>query len=526
MQINAIPYTGIWYDTVNLAYETTLSYNVSTRVLTITPTGSNYRVWVNGATFVFTGAQTISHANTQGIWFIYYNAAGILTASQTAWNILNTAPIALLYYDATTPDYWLFDERHHFDTPTEWHQSQHFAIGTFIKNPSTDFVLGSYTLGTDTDAAVQWSMTTGTAVDEDIELLCSAVAAGGPYQVMYKSGASGNWIRVPNTTVPYTYNPGGYIYYNQYTGGSWQLTAMTSANRLNYYVFGTLGYETTKQLMIIPGQTTFGSLAAAQAESVTALNLTGFPTLEFVPLYQITFHTLAGYSHTGKCEIEGVQKIFGSHSTLSLASPTFTNPMTTLGDMITGDIGGSPVRLAGNATTTPYVLSSTGTGAAATAPTWITSTGTGSNVLATSPTLVTPALGNASATGLTLSGSTVGIVIPTGTPSPTTNALYNISGVLGFNGGIVGSNRPVSYSTGTTSVTAASLIYLINSSSPCAANMPAGVSGTVFTIRNVGTANVTVTPNGADTIETLSSFLLYPTNAIDLVYYSGNWYIL
>ena len=198
--LNAIPYTGLWYDVAALIYETTLSYSLTSpaRQLTITPTGATWRVWVNGTLYTFTGAQTISHAATQGLWYIYVDNTGTITASQTFWNILDVAPIALIYYDATTPDYWLFDERHHYDTPVEWHQSQHFAIGTFIKNLATDFVIGGYTLNTDTDTAVQWSMTSGTAVDEDIENLCNAISSGGPYQVMHRSGASGYFPAEPD----------------------------------------------------------------------------------------------------------------------------------------------------------------------------------------------------------------------------------------------------------------------------------------------------------------------------------------
>lgn len=66
-----------------------------------------------------------------------------------------------------------------------------------------------------------------------------------------------------------------------------------------------------------------------------------------------------------------------SWSTLVFSNSTsggsgMTNPMTTLGDIIYGGAAGAATRLAGNATTTPFVLSSTGNGSAA-APTWITS---------------------------------------------------------------------------------------------------------------------------------------------------------
>jgi hypothetical protein len=48
----------------------------------------------------------------------------------------------------------------------------------------------------------------------------------------------------------------------------------------------------------------------------------------------------------------------------------FSNPMTTLGDIIYGGASGAATRLAGNTTTTPKILMSTGASSAATAPTW------------------------------------------------------------------------------------------------------------------------------------------------------------
>lgn len=51
-------------------------------------------------------------------------------------------------------------------------------------------------------------------------------------------------------------------------------------------------------------------------------------------------------------------------------TPLVTNPMTTLGDLITGGASGAPTRLAGNTTTTPKYLKSLGDGANATAETW------------------------------------------------------------------------------------------------------------------------------------------------------------
>ncbi len=89
---------------------------------------------------------------------------------------------------------------------------------------------------------------------------------------------------------------------------------------------------------------------------------------------------------------------------------TFSNPMTTLGDIIYGGASGAPTRLAGNTTTSTYCLLSTGTGTAANAPAWNacpTGSGTAIQVNGTA-TQSTANFANSST--VTFSGATSGSV--------------------------------------------------------------------------------------------------------------------
>ena len=74
-------------------------------------------------------------------------------------------------------------------------------------------------------------------------------------------------------------------------------------------------------------------------------------------------------------------------------------------------LSGTTTFLAGNTTTTPQFLTSTGVAGIATAPTYTGSTGSGNVVLATSPTLVTPVLGTPTSGTLT---SCTGLPLTTG----------------------------------------------------------------------------------------------------------------
>lgn len=319
------PYHGVWYDMVNRAYETTVSYNLSTRTFTIAPTGASFRIWIDGLLYTKT-SESVVHAATEGPWFFYYNTSGVLTASQTVWQILRDVPVFMIYYDAVTTAYIPVEERHHFDRGREWHESQHFSLGTYLKH-STDCILSDYVIGTGTDAAVTWSLTGGTAVDEDINSAISAIADGGPYYRLYKSGAFGVW-RWSSSSVPY-FSGATYIQYNQLTGGSWQLTELANGNFVNLYLFVIPSPTTTLQVFVVTGQQTFATLALAQAATVSGLDLSGFISQEYVAVYKITMKAQAANSSTGKAEIAAVERLPTNRASIGAGtSPTVHNSLS------------------------------------------------------------------------------------------------------------------------------------------------------------------------------------------------------
>jgi len=88
-------------------------------------------------------------------------------------------------------------------------------------------------------------------------------------------------------------------------------------------------------------------------------------------------------------------------------------------------------------------------------------------------------------------------------------------------------NKPiVTYLTGTSVLDESISIVIINSPINCTIFLPANANNISYRIRNVGPGRVTLQPNGSDTVERSSSFIVLTTNAFDLVCYSNNWYIL
>ena len=128
----------------------------------------------------------------------------------------------------------------------------------------------------------------------------------------------------------------------------------------------------------------------------TAVNLSG-TTVNSIP-YQSASGTTS-YIAIGTAN--QVLTVNGTANGYTWTAP-FTNPMTTLGDMVYGGASGVSTRLPNAGTTNgTYILQETVAGGVAAAPSWLVSTGTGNNVLATSPTITTPVIDSISASAAT-----------------------------------------------------------------------------------------------------------------------------
>lgn len=220
--------------------------------------------------------------------------------------------------------------------------------------------------------------------------------------------------------------------------------------------------------------------------------------------------------------------------TISAAgSGGFTNPMTTLGDIIYENASVA-ARLAGNTTTAKQYLSQTGTGAVSAAPAWATiaaadlsdgNSGTGAIAHVSSPTFVTPTLGAAIATtinkvtitapataaSLTLAtGSTLATsgsfsitltsTAGTNVTLPTTGTLATLAGTETF------TNKTLTGPTLTAPLLGTPASGVLTS---CSGYIAASLSGstlasgvTVSSLTSFGTSPVIVTPKFEDSTDT------------------------
>ena len=244
------------------------------------------------------------------------------------------------------------------------------------------------------------------------------------------TGSSGSATLVTNTLNIPTYTLTG-------LGGQASSTNLTSLSGLTYVsasfvkmtASGTFSLDTSTYLTAnqtitlsgdISGSGTTAITTAIGTNKVTNAMLAQIATASFLGrvtaatgnVETLTATQATSILNTFTSTLKGLVPLSGGGTTNFLradgtwASPTgtgFTNPMTTLGDIIYGDTGGSAARLAGNTTAVKQYLSQTGTGTISAAPTWVAIAGsdiTGAALTSTNDTNVTITLGGTPSTSL------------------------------------------------------------------------------------------------------------------------------
>lgn len=317
-------------------YLCTLTYNETTRTVTITPTGASFDIFCAGTKYTKIGVQSIVHSAVGAAQFVYYNESGILTTSTTPWDLLKHAPVMFIFQDVVNSRRIPFEERHHAGRDVYWHRNQHAAEGT--KATGSGFQVTGYTLNVGTDAACTFSVASGRIEDEDIRVDTQALPDNGPYTIIERVGASGDWQIVRENVVPF-FRSGTQLQYNQNTGATWQRTTVANNSFANYYIFGVTALPTTditpspsstQQYILIPGQQTHTTQAAASAEVVSSLAWGSAPFQEMVPLYKVTF--LYQSAGGGTVRIAELVRIVGTSVSVTAAAQTDHGALTGLTD--------------------------------------------------------------------------------------------------------------------------------------------------------------------------------------------------
>lgn len=292
---------------------TTLSVVELTRTFSITPTGSEFHFYERGIKYEKVGAQSIVFDNLEGEHWFYFED-GVLTtlhdpnATERQTIILGNAFIAAVYWDETNGVVVgdIQDERHGISMSPSSHLYNHLTRSAqFVSG----YGLGDFTVDASgaLDIHAQFSVASGTFVDEDIFHSEAGKAIGDTITVFYNSGASG-YLRASTKTGFAALNDGvgGNIYYNEWTGATWQLTPVGNNDYCCYHVFSFNGQDVN--VISVMGQETYGNVSAARAGANTEISniISSLPFPEMIPIGSIVFQANSSYANALKAKIRSV----------------------------------------------------------------------------------------------------------------------------------------------------------------------------------------------------------------------------
>lgn len=304
--LNAQRYHG---NGVEDASKFAITYDNSARTFTVTSTGA--AVWINGVRHEITTQTTTPHADELGTWFLYVNASGALVVSKTAWGLLNDAPLDYAIRGATggAIPYYELHPSELIDgawTPGE-HLEHHLNHGAEVRPGG--FTLSGITLDTNTKAARQHVIDSGTICDESIQLLLPQLSAGGNYYHWWRTSAGAEWDW-DYSDDPLKLNGAA----PQYDNGSGPADVPTN-RYFNMWIFGTTPQTLdSRAYMHILGQAVYTTQAAAQAETILSnIAWASSNPAERAPLWRITYH----YTASGAIHVKSYSKLIGQSVTVS-----------------------------------------------------------------------------------------------------------------------------------------------------------------------------------------------------------------
>lgn len=285
-----------------------ITISISTRTISVTPTGTSFSYWIRGVKYSFDSAQTVVIDDTEGLWFIYFENRTLI-ASQTPWvlDAEDKCMVTLVYWDATNNlDNHLGWEAHGFQMDGATHHNKHDTNGSKLGSGGTLSDMDVDGTGNDNTNA-QFQNDPTEIYDEDIELEHAARTKATNLTKWYRDGVDGSNIWRMDEDDPYPIVDDGVndrAAWNELTGGSWQLTEVTDNQFVLAHIF--VINDATRKFACIIGQSDYATKRDARAGAETELAdliTAGLPTLEFVPIATLIIQTKDSYGNTPKSKI-------------------------------------------------------------------------------------------------------------------------------------------------------------------------------------------------------------------------------
>lgn len=277
--------------------DSAISFDSSTRTFSIAPVGTSYDVWCRGIKHTYISQLNLQIPNTTNLYYIYFDENGDLKYKTVFFDLEYEAPTAYIYWNATTSQAVYFgDERHGITLDWQTHEYLHRTRGAAL---ASGFDISGYTVtgGGAIDSDAQINLQNGTFFDEDIQV--DVTHSDTPVANTWQQDIYGP-ARIPvlwrNNTSWTLDNPSNFPlkpgtarprYNLESIGGTWSTVDVDANKYVNMFILAT--HNLNYPIVAVLGQSQHTNISSAQTETWFGLNKTGFPSLEFRPLYQLTY---------------------------------------------------------------------------------------------------------------------------------------------------------------------------------------------------------------------------------------------
>jgi hypothetical protein len=259
---------------------------------------NNFTVFIGGVAIEKTASLSIDFmvqaawgngtTDPVGQWYVWMTSAGVLAASKSEWDILNTTvtPVSIVWVQSTGGGNFegiVSEERHDYRRNLLEHHSQHDSWGCQYVSGLNGITVGSGVVDNSTNT---FSLNGGVIRDEELFHTLSNPQTNA--RIGYKDGAN-NWIKFDASGTGYAKLSGTAPYYD--ASGTLTTIPTTSGGRYGiYWVFAT--NRKVVPVVIIMGQNFYNSVSSAQAAAQPSLY--GFSTAEWKLCYRVIIRNVSG----------------------------------------------------------------------------------------------------------------------------------------------------------------------------------------------------------------------------------------
>ena len=281
-----------------------LSFDDSTRTLTISATNDSYHYWIDGIKYTSKG-DSITISDVEGIHIVRYEPNGIAevenpTSGDVDYSIRRATLISIIYWDATNKkSIYVGEERHGVQMSPATHNYLHFLEGLRYGYgiDITDIAVDG---SGDIDSDAQFGINSGKVFDEDIGVSISAITSTEGLPIYYIDGNNWRMTTVDGFSV-LPYAVGSRLAYNYYDGNSWSLAEVTNRDFVLCHIFATT--EKDNPIIAIVGQDVYTRRSYAREGANTEVERLTLDQLlfpEIHPIATIIFQTSDGYDNQVK----------------------------------------------------------------------------------------------------------------------------------------------------------------------------------------------------------------------------------